>query len=89
MGFAAAFITFPPNGAKYVKNQSLHPNEPALTHLHNDGPGRVVQEQMHLSGLAAICDEGTLMLQLPLWLCSGGACKKKAVMHTSVGGHTE
>ena len=42
----------PTKRAKYVKKQSPHPNQPALTHLHNDGPGRAVQASRCRSGLA-------------------------------------
>ena len=45
MGLEAFIAAFPPNEVKYVKKKSVRPNKPALTHLHNDGLGRVVQEQ--------------------------------------------
>ena len=45
MGLEAFIAAFPPNEVKYVKKKSVLPNKPALTHLHNDGLGRVVQEQ--------------------------------------------
>ena len=74
---ATAFIAFPTDGAKYVKKQSPHPKQPTLTHLHNDGPGRVVQEEMQCRRSATRGD------QLPLQLCSvGGACKKYQKWYT-------